>query len=322
MTLPNLNTSAPRLNHIARCAALLVLLSFVPLLRATHYPSVSSPVSFVVDVPLLDCDGMPCVEVRINNALSPVRLLIDTGNPASVMDTDTARGFGLKPYTPDHSDWPRKLFRATVPTLQIGGLSLSDARILTMDIAAMIAQNQMPHAAGTLGYTMFKNRILQMDFRAHHLRVSDVLSAPVPCAARCDSFSLITFGKHGPPIVVAKGFTINGRAVTAQVDTQYSGSFLVYSASIERLGLAAAAQSTHTRVFPFTDGGVRMKFAPAAEEGFKGTPLIPSGAVVYFPTSGVHEPDALFDATVGLDLLRDAVLTLDFHDMTISVQKS
>lgn len=65
-----------------------------------------------------------------------------------------------------------------------------------------------------------------------------------------------------------------------------------------------------------------MKFAPATEEGFEGTPLITSGAVVYFPTPGVHEPDALFDATVGLDLLRDTVLTLDFHDMTISVRKS
>lgn len=225
MTLANLNASAPRLNYIARFAALFVLLSFVPLLGATHNSSVPSPASFVADVPLLDCDGMPCVKVRVNNT-APVRLLIDTGNPASVVDTATASGLGLKPYTPDQTDWPKGLFRATVPTLQIGGLSLSDARILTMDIAAMTAQNQMPHATGTLGYTMFKNRILQMDFRAHRLRVSDLLSAPVPCTTPCDSFSLITFGKHGPPIVVAKGFTINGRAVTAQVDTQYSGSFL------------------------------------------------------------------------------------------------
>ena len=45
------------------------------------------------------------------------------------------------------------------------------------------------------------------------------------------------------------------------------------------------------------------------------------GAKVYFPTEAVHEPDGLFDATVGLELFRNTILTLDFHDMTISIDK-
>jgi hypothetical protein len=36
----------------------------------------------------------------------------------------------------------------------------------------------------------------------------------------------------------------------------------------------------------------------------------------------VHEPDGLFDATVGMELLRGVVLTLNFHDMTIGVEKA
>jgi hypothetical protein len=35
----------------------------------------------------------------------------------------------------------------------------------------------------------------------------------------------------------------------------------------------------------------------------------------------VHEPDRFFDATVGLELFRDSVVTLDFHDMNVSVQR-
>jgi hypothetical protein len=50
--------------------------------------------------------------------------------------------------------------------------------------------------------------------------------------------------------------------------------------------------------------------------------LAKEGAKVYFPTETVHEPDGLFDATVGLELFRDAVLTLDFRDMTIGVVKT
>lgn len=185
----------------------------------------------------------------------------------------------------------------------------------------MIAQNQMPHADGTLAYTAFKDRAIQMDFHSHRFRVSDVISSVVPCAGACDSFSFITFGKYGPPIVVAKGFTINGREVTAQIDTQYSGSLLVYTASIDKLALSDVAKTNDTESFPYTDGGVKMKLAPAQNEDFHGLSLATSHAVVYFPTAGVHEPDALFDATVGIELFRDSILTLDFHNLTVSVQR-
>jgi hypothetical protein len=325
MTILKNNAPVRETAAAARIAILLVLLggflAMAPRVRAAHGGSGAPPVRFVADVPLLDCDGMPCIEARVNHG-SPVRFLIDTGNQASIVDTQIAKDLGLNPYKPPQAHWPDGIFRAEVPMLQLGNLTLSHVRILTMDVASMTAQNQIAHAAGTLAYTAFKDRILQLDFRAHRLRVSEILSSPAPCLGRCDHFSLITFGKHGPPIVVASGFTINGRAVTAQIDTQYSGSLLVYTAAIDKLGLANDAKGTETRTFPFTDGGVKMKFAPAREEGFDGTPLITSGAVVYFPTPGVHEPDALFDATVGLELLRNTVLTLDFHDMTVSVQKS
>ena len=64
-----------------------------------------------------------------------------------------------------------------------------------------------------------------------------------------------------------------------------------------------------------------MKLAPANKESFHDTTLGVSAPVVYFPTPDVHEPDGMFDATVGLGLFYGTVLTLDFHDMTISVTK-
>lgn len=275
---------------------------------------------WAADVPLLQCDGLPCIEARINGA--PVRLLIDTGDQASILDTAGAKKIGLQPYTPSQPGWPKDIFRATIPTLTIGSLTLSSVRTLTMGMADMVAHSQMPHADGTLAYTAFKDRVLQFDFHAQRLRVSDAISSPLPCPSNCDSFSLITFGKHGPPIVVAKGFTVNGRAVTAQIDSLYAGSLLVYDASIEKLGLASeSAAATQIRNFPFTDGGVKMKFVPAQDEGFQQVSLASTGSAVYFPTPGVHQPDALFDATVGVELFRDSILTLDFHNLTVSVRK-
>jgi hypothetical protein len=85
--------------------------------------------------------------------------------------------------------------------------------------------------------------------------------------------------------------------------------------------LKGASQSTDVRFFPLTDGGVNMKEAEAQKEGFRNVTLSGERAKVYFPTENVHEPDGLFDATVGLGLFREAVLTLDFHEMTINVEK-
>jgi hypothetical protein len=99
----------------------------------------------------------------------------------------------------------------------------------------------------------------------------------------------------------------------------YTGSMLIYTASVERLSLSEAAKSKEMRLFPLTDGGVNMRVADAQKEGFRGTTLVKDAAKVYFPTESVHEPDGLFDATVGLELFRGAIVTLDFHDMTITV---
>lgn len=280
----------------------------------------SAHIKFATEVPLLDCDGLPCVEARVGNG--PVlKLGIDTGNVDSVLDTPFAEAAGLKPTAPLPEGAPPGMFRTEIPIVTVGTVKLVGVRALAMVLGDMIAQNQMPHVDGTLAYTAFKDRILQIDFAVHKVRISDILPAPVSCSGACDKFSLIKFGKDGPPIVVADGFEIGGKKVTAQVDTMYSGSLLVYTASIAKLQLAEAANTDKSRDFPFTDGGVKMKEAPAEKESFRGLVLSGPAPLVYFPTPDVHEPDGLFDATVGLDLLYNAILTLNFRDSTISVEK-
>lgn len=275
---------------------------------------------FATEVQLLDCDGLPCVEARMGTG--PIlKLGLDTGNVDSVLDASFAEAAGLKPTAPMPEGAPSGMMRTEIPAISIGNAQLTNVRTLAMSLAEMISQNQMPQVDGTLAYTAFKDRILQIDFAAHKVRISDVLTSPIQCSGACDKISLINFGKDGPPIVVANGFEINGKKVTAQVDTMYSGSLLVYTASIEKLQLSDAAKTTKSRAFPFTDGGVQMKEAPVQKETFRGIALNGAAPLAYFPTPDVHEPDGLFDATVGLDLFYNAVLTLNFHDMTISMER-
>jgi hypothetical protein len=302
------------------------LLAFSQSLSAQTAPAAKpqsksgNAIKFATEVPLLDCDGIPCVEARVGEG-KPIKMGIDTGDVSSVIDKAIADAAGLKPTKAMPAGAPASMFLTAIPVVHVGGVALREVPTLSMSLSEMVEQKQMPDVSGTLAYTAFKDRVLQIDFVAHKVRISEALSAPERCDGACDKLSLITFGKKGPSIVVAQGFEINGQSVTAQLDTMYTGTLLVYDASIDKLGLTDAAKSQKTEMFAFTDGGVEMKSAPAGKESFHGSALGVSAPVVYFPTPDVHQPDGLFDATVGLGLLYGSVLTLDFRDMTISIVK-
>lgn len=276
---------------------------------------------FATEVALLDCDGTPCLEAQIGSGKT-VRLGIDTGNVNSVVDTRVAEAAGLQAVGTMPAGAPAGMFRTKIATVRIGKTVLTELPALVMGLGEMIAQKQMPHVEGTLAYTAFKDRVVQIDFAARRFRISEVQTEAAACGEVCDKISLITFGKDGPPIVVAEGFEINGKKLSAQVDTMYAGSLLIYGSSIEKLGLSGAANTTKVRDFPLTDGGVQMKEAAAEQESFHGVRLGGTAPLVYFPAgTDVHEPEGLFDGTVGLEMFQGTAVTLDFRGMTIALRK-
>ena len=69
-------------------------------------------VKFATEVPLLDCDGMPCVEARMGSGPN-LKMGIDTGNVGSVLDVPYAEAAGLKPTEP----LPAGAARSVVPAI-------------------------------------------------------------------------------------------------------------------------------------------------------------------------------------------------------------
>jgi hypothetical protein len=261
-------------------------------------------------VPLLDCDGLPCVEATV--AGKTLRLGIDTGDEESVIDAKVAAELNL-PGPAAAAGRPKSVELAGV---KVGAVALTGVTAYAMDIGQWVKEGQMPHVDGTLAYTAFKDRVLTFDWPHHVLRISAPLSAAAACPGSCGDVSLITFGEKGPHILVATGFEVNGKAVTAQIDSMYSGTMLIYPTSVEKLGLDREAKTDAKRTFPYTDGGVDMLEASAQTEGFK-TKVLAKNPHLYFATEKVHLPDGLFDATVGVELMRDSAFTLDLKGMKI-----
>lgn len=263
--------------------------------------------------PMLDCSGLPCVDVAVPGG-KHLRMLIDTGNVNSTLDEAVAKVLGLE-LTPVNGGDGKPIpgyERSVLTDVRLGDAPLGEVKVLVMDIASYMKKDQMPVADGTLSYTAFKNRLLRLDYKKQTVQVSEPLTQNVPCPGFCGEITTPTFGKHGPPIVVSTGFSVNGRSLTVQLDTLFSGTLLVYPPSVKKLGLARESESQKKQFFKYTDGGVNMMESEAATESF-GSKVLARKAPVFFATAEVHQPDAMFDGTVGHGLFKGRVLTLDFH---------
>ncbi len=181
-----------------------------------------------------------------------------------------------------------------------------------IDLASMVNKNQMPQADGTLAYSAFKDRLLQMDYKNHVVSVSEPLTSNVACPKFCGDVTMPTFGKGRPHVLATTGFSVNGKPIIAQIDTLYSGTMLIYRDSVAKLGLQQENTATATRFFNFTDGGVPMRESKAHTEAF-GHDVLARNVALFFATPQVHVPDGMFDGTVGAGLFVGHVIHLDLH---------
>src|SRR5208337_5025698 len=79
----------------------------------------SGHTKFATEVPLLDCDGMPCIEAKIGSGPA-LKMGLDTGNVDSVLDAPFAEAAGLKTTAPLPAGAPPGMFRTAVPIVSIG----------------------------------------------------------------------------------------------------------------------------------------------------------------------------------------------------------
>jgi hypothetical protein len=266
---------------------------------------------------MLDCAGLPCVDVTLASG-KHLKMLIDTGDVNSVLDTKVAKDMGLEILPVKDADGKeiRGYAKAVLSGLKVGDAGLGDVKVLVMDLSGFMAKDQMPKSDGSLAYTAFKNRALEMDYVGRKVRFSDVLTSDVRCPGQCGELTTPTFGKSGPPILVATGFAVNGKAITAQIDSLFSGTMLIYPTSVEKLGLVEEAKSTKKERIKYTDGGVDMMTSVAAAEAFEGR-VLAKDATVYFAGPEVHLPDGMFDGTVGHALLEHSVVVMDLKGMRV-----
>ena len=279
-------------------------------------PAFSGAATESTDVPFEMCDGMICIPVTLSDGKLH-RFLLDTGDVNSWWTTATAQALGVTatPVVRDDKPLPG-VFRLGEQQVSIGGLSLA-TRFLALEPSTT---GELPPAVdGALAYTAFKDRILEIDYRKHRLRIATEGSPA--SGTRSAEMKLITFGEKGPPVVVLTGLQISGHTIAAQFDSCFTGTVLVYDEARGGLGLPAAPEGK-LEYFKYTDGGVNLRTSASRRIEF-GSQSLGSGPVaIYIAAPGanpVHQPDGRFEATIGNALLTHSVVRLDFRSMTASI---
>ncbi len=294
----------------------LILAGLCPLLAAQAPGSLNLK---LVEIPLLDCSGLPCVDLTTGSGKT-LRLLIDMADVNSYLDTKEAKQMGL-PLQPmkgsDGSDIS-EIQQTVVAGARLGDLPMGDFPFMVLDTSTPdpdhLKQQPLP-GQGALTYSAFKNRILQIDYANHVARISEPQTAAAACPRACSNLLIKHFGgDFGPITLTADGFTVNGQPVEVQLDTLFTGTMLVYPASVEKLGLKKESKSKHKEIFPYTQGGLTLVRSDGATESFRDVLLTQNGPL-YFGTSDDHFPTLHFDATAGWGLLSHAVVTFDFTGM-------
>jgi hypothetical protein len=276
----------------------------------------AAALQYGTDVPYTPCEGAICIQVTLSDH-KPHSFLLDTSYNHSSIDEPVARGLGWKltPYSSKGQVVPG-LFLAdgSKPAAFAGVEGSADFLVESKDL-----KDAPTPWEGTLDYTFFKDRVLQIDYKHHVIRVSQLLKPDEHPKPGQGVLKLVNFHDWGPPIVVGGPFTVDGKQLEAQIDTSYTGSLLLFSGAEKSFGFEGLAAKAKTRNFPITDGGVDMLGAEVESTGFADR-ILAKPATVYFPTPKVHQPyQERFQGTVGNEFFTGTVLTLDFHDMTLDV---
>jgi hypothetical protein len=271
----------------------------------------TSAVGATTQVNLIDCSGLAGITVGL--AGKPTKLLLDTGNAVSILNLKDAKNLGLtlEPYRNVDGNVIPNYFLTAVDNVALGALRLAHVTFLVVDLQKGIDSGTFPTAAGTLSYVALQDRVVSIDYNHRTLRLSEP-GAEVAVPENAGVLNFPTFGRKGPAIVVTSGFLVNGQPVIVQIDTMFAGTMLIYSPAVGKLGLTAEAGSTNIQKFPYTDGGVDMIQGKAQAESFGDKELV-TNAPLYFATAKVHQPDGMFDGTVGQGLFAGRTVTFDFH---------
>jgi predicted aspartyl protease len=293
--------------------ALLGPVSILPLIALAANGPIEVPFEFYRDSVI--------VQVKVAGK-GPFNMLLDTGVNPSVIDRETAKEIGLKLSTQGEqgsgSGTEVNLNYATsLPIVELGELRAINVEALATDLAKMSKTLGKP-LLGVLGYSLLKDRVVQFDYPKQRARF--YASSPYPNAAPASNNShrtTLRFAYHDD--ILVEGILVNGKKITATIDTGSNGTFQFTPGAITRLGLekeAGEAQPSHSVGF----NGTAQNRKGTVRNITIGGISVDAPDVVFF-NKGAGYDDAEWGLRIGNAFLKKFVMTLDYQKKILTLER-
>ncbi len=247
-----------------------------------------------------------------------IKLVLDTGDQASVIDLDLAKELKLPfekllhlPAGTKGPDISTPQF--SVAKTRIGDTDFEDKPFLVLPISEQLKAMGIT-CQGTIGYRFFEAQVVQIDYQAHKLRVLPAMPPP-PAGVVVVPIQWKQYLKDGPYLLTTDQFKVGEHPVVAQFDTLFARTMILFTTRLPWL------ESRRLPDLPsaFYEDGVLRAALPSLPVAL-GSHLYAPTPPAYLADKDAHLPETDIAAVLGNVFFLDAVVTLDYKKDRMMVE--
>jgi Aspartyl protease len=248
----------------------------------------------------------------------PYAMLLDTDTNPSVVSLALARSSGLAlrkiggQISGGGADRP-DVYLTKLPRVGLHGSSPKDLQAIALDLEQMSSRLGTT-IDGVLGHNFLSGNVVEIDYPNRLVRIGKRPTSALPVVA-----SLPFRYDDDSSSLVVDGAMVNGKKVSATIDTGSDGTFKLTPAAVDALGLTEAARNG-TPDASVGYKGITQNTLGRIEEIVLGDIGLHSVEVVFF-AKGTGRDQKPWGVNIGNGFLRDYIVTVDYPRKLITLQR-
>jgi predicted aspartyl protease len=303
--------------RIARALTLCLLLAAASF---SSFAQGKSSQDQVLEIPFDFYRNEIILQVKVNGK-GPFNMMLDTGTDPSVVDLTTARGLGLKLQSSGATASgggreANSIYETKLPVVEVGPLTVKNLETVALDLSKMSARLGKP-LHGVLGHSFLNGRIVQIDYPKQTVRIYSRSPFAKPTQANTPGRTVLSF-RYDDNVLV-DGVFVNGKKLTANLDTGSDDSFKLTPAAVTYLGLEGEFNGARTTT-SVGFNGVSENREGKVDNVTVGGISVAAPAVVFFG-KGTGRDKKPWGINIGNAFLKDFVLTIDYRSKLLILEK-